>query len=60
VIYLATFLGPMIGTGLRNAGINLIVVILIGAALRLLAAGLTQFHAFEWVERTLRMEFFTR
>jgi SET family sugar efflux transporter-like MFS transporter len=60
VVYLATFLGPMIGTGLRNAGINLVAVILIGALLRFAAASLTQFHAFEWMGRTLRIQVFTR
>lgn len=60
IVFLSTFLGPMIGTGLRNAGINLVAVILIGALLRFVAASLTQFHALEWVERTLRIEFFTR
>ncbi|MBZ0290171.1 MAG: MFS transporter, partial [Anaerolineae bacterium] len=60
VVFLATFLGPMIGTGLRNAGINLAAVILIGALLRIIAAGLTQFHTLEWVERKLHIEFFTR
>lgn len=60
VIYLATFLGPMIGTGLRNAGLNLVAVILVGALLRFLAACLTQFHALEWMERALHIEVFTR
>jgi MFS family permease len=60
VVFLATFIGPMIGTGLGNAGINLINVILIGAVLRFAAAGLTQFPAFEWVGRTLHFELFTR
>jgi hypothetical protein len=50
----------MIGTGLGNAGINLVTVILIGALLRFAAAGLTQFPTFGWMGRTLRFELFTR
>lgn len=39
VIFLAAFIGPMLGSNLANAGISLVVVMLGGTALRLLAAG---------------------
>jgi len=60
IVFLATFLGPLIGTGLRNAGINLAAVILVGALLRLLSACLIHFHPLTWMERALHVEFFTR
>ncbi|NWG17786.1 MAG: MFS transporter [Chloroflexi bacterium] len=51
IIFMGTFVGPMIGSGLYNLGINLVVIILAGAALRLLAALLTQMHAPGWFRR---------
>jgi hypothetical protein len=38
VMALALFVGPMIGSLLANGGVDLVSVILIGAALRLIAA----------------------
>jgi MFS family permease len=44
VIGLATFIGPLIGSTLANSGINLVVVLLIGAGMRLIAAPLLEHH----------------
>lgn len=44
VVALGLFIGPMLGSTLANSGINLIVVLGIGAALRLSAAMLTYFE----------------
>lgn len=44
VIGLASFIGPLIGSALATSGLNLVVVLLIGAALRLLAAPLLEYH----------------
>ncbi len=41
VVYLAVFVGPLLGSSLANGGANLTVVLLLGAALRLLAGALT-------------------
>lgn len=52
IIFLAMFVGPMIGSGLYNRGVNLVVIILTGAALRLLAGFLVQMHMPGWFRRT--------
>ncbi len=39
VIYIAAFIGPLIGSSLAQAGLNLVLVMLIGALLRLTAGG---------------------
>ncbi len=41
VIYLAIFIGPLVGSSLANGGANLTAVLLLGAALRLLAGVFT-------------------
>ncbi len=60
VISVATFVGPMIGSGLSKLGISLVAIILIGGALRLLSAVLTHFHTLEWFERKLNIASFSR
>lgn len=42
VIFLATFVGPMIGSGLYDRGANLVVILLIGSGIRMLAGMLVQ------------------
>ena len=42
IVYLAVFIGPLLGSGLANAGVNLVAVLLGGAAVRLLAGVLIQ------------------
>jgi MFS family permease len=37
VIYLAAFIGPLLGSGLANSGVDLVLVILFGAGLRLVS-----------------------
>ncbi len=37
MIYLAVFIGPLLGSGLADSGVNLVLVLLGGAAIRLLA-----------------------
>ncbi len=44
VIGAATFVGPLLGSALANSGMNLVTVLLIGAALRLLSAPLLEHH----------------
>lgn len=41
VVYLAIFVGPLVGSSLANAGVNLTAVLLLGAVLRLLAGVFT-------------------
>jgi predicted MFS family arabinose efflux permease len=41
VVYLAVFIGPLLGSSLANSGANLTAVLLLGAVLRLLAGALT-------------------
>lgn len=45
IISLATFFGPLLGSGLANAGIDLAVVLLGGALLRLAASTITYYCA---------------
>lgn len=44
IIYLAIFIGPLLGSGLASAGVNLTTVLLFGAGLRLIVALGTQMH----------------
>lgn len=37
LVWIAAFIGPMVGSNLANAGVNLILVIVIGAIMRLIA-----------------------
>lgn len=39
MIFMASFIGPMIGSSLANAHVSLVVVMLVGAALRVFAGG---------------------
>ncbi len=50
-IFIAMFIGPIIGKTLNNLGASLVMVLIIGAGLRLVAAILTQMHLREWVAR---------
>lgn len=55
VIFLSMFVGPMIGSGLYNQGVNLVAIIMAGAALRLVAGVLIQAHMPDWFRRTLHV-----
>ncbi len=44
VIGLAVFLGPMLGSTLANNGVNLLLVMGLGALLRLIAGPLVEFR----------------
>ena len=37
LVWIAAFIGPMVGSNLANIGVNLIVVMVIGAAMRIIA-----------------------
>lgn len=50
-IFIAMFIGPIIGKSLHNLGASLVMVLIIGAGLRLVAGILTQMHLREWVTR---------
>jgi hypothetical protein len=43
LVYVAAFIGPMVGSNLANAGVNLLIVMVIGATMRL-AAGIVIFN----------------
>jgi MFS family permease len=60
VVFLAIFIGPMIGKLLNSVGLSLVTILLIGAALRLLAGVLTQTHLLEWFGRTFHLAWTTR
>jgi MFS family permease len=51
LIFIAAFIGPMIGSNLANSGINLMLVMLVGVALRLLASGAVLHidHLWSWL-----------
>jgi MFS family permease len=55
VVFLAMFLGPIIGKLLSVAGLPLVTIIMIGAVLRLLAGMLTHMHPRTWVIRAMQM-----
>jgi MFS family permease len=46
VIGLSAFIGPIIGTTLASGGINLAMILLVGAALRLLAGSIIEYQLF--------------
>lgn len=53
IIGLSTFIGPMLGSMLANGGVNLVVLMLFGAALRLFAAPLIESSFFaRWRTRS--------
>jgi MFS family permease len=60
VISVATFIGPIIGSTLHSAGIDLVGVILVGGGLRLMSGWLTHLHTIEWVERARHYVSFSR
>ncbi len=45
------FIGPLVGSGLANAGVNLPIVLLVGAAARFTAGILTDHDIIERMER---------
>ena len=51
VIFAVMFIGPLLGSSLANAGVNLPMVLLAGAAARFVAALLTDHDTIERVER---------
>lgn len=51
-IYLAVFIGPMLGSFLANQGVDLAVVLLLGAAARLAAGCVTQIDLPQFVRRS--------
>lgn len=55
IIFLAQFFGPMIGSSLSGWGVELVSILLIGAALRLAAGMLIQAHLPKWFKRTFRL-----
>ncbi len=50
-IFAVMFIGPLMGSGLANAGVNLPVVLLVGAAARIVAGLLSDHVVIERVER---------
>jgi MFS family permease len=53
VVFLAMFLGPMIGNVLSGNGMPLVTIILVGALLRILAGLLTHTHPRSWMGKAL-------
>ncbi len=51
-IYIAMFIGPLIGKSLSSAGMPLVTILIVAAVLRVLAGILTHVHPLEWVQRT--------
>jgi hypothetical protein len=37
LVYIAAFIGPMVGSNLANAGVNLLIVMVVGATMRVVA-----------------------
>jgi MFS family permease len=54
IIGLAMFIGPMLGSGLANASVKIVLVLLVCAALRLLAGALIEFDVFWTLTRLSR------
>ncbi|MBZ0302217.1 MAG: MFS transporter, partial [Anaerolineae bacterium] len=52
-IFMAAFIGPMIGSNLANSGLNLVPVMLMGVVMRMLAGGtvLSIDHLWTWLLR---------
>lgn len=55
IIFVAQFFGPMIGSSLSRWDVDLVSILLIGAALRLLSGMLIQSHLPAWFKRTFRL-----
>jgi MFS family permease len=53
-IYIAMFVGPLIGKSLSSMGLSLVSILIIAAGMRVVAGILTQAHPVEWMQRTLR------
>ncbi len=58
VVFLAAFIGPMVGKLLSNMGLSVIMILVIGAGLRLVAGVLTQSHTLQSVSRAARLALF--
>ncbi len=54
MVGLALFAGPMIGSTLVNSGAQVVIVVLMGAALRLVAGAMIEYGVFGQVTRTSR------
>lgn len=59
-IYIAMFVGPIIGTTLNNMGASLVMVLVIGAGLRLAAGVLIHMHPRLWLEKAKQMAWLGR
>jgi hypothetical protein len=55
LIFIAAFIGPMVGSNLANAGISLMLVLMAGAGLRLLAGGIILSMDVVWPELRERL-----
>ena len=57
LIFIAAFVGPMIGSNLANAGVNLVVVMMIGVVFRVVtgSAILSVDHIWEWMSPAQRI-----
>ncbi|MBI5671239.1 MAG: MFS transporter [Chloroflexi bacterium] len=55
IIFVAQFFGPMLGSSLSRGGVELVSILLIGAALRLAAGVLIQTHLPAWFKRTFNL-----
>ncbi len=55
IVFVAMFIGPMVGQLLNNLGLSLVMVILAGAVLRVAAGVLTQAHPRLWVARAMQL-----
>jgi MFS family permease len=55
IVFLAMFIGPMIGKLLSGENMPLVTIILVGAILRLLAGMLTQVHPRAWAARMVKI-----
>ena len=56
-IFIAAFIGPMLGSSLANAEINLVLVLLVGGTLRVIAGTtiLSLDHLWGWLPPTQRL-----
>jgi MFS family permease len=51
VVFFAMFVGPLVGSGMANEGVNLPIILLAGAGVRLLAGIFTEYDMLERVSR---------
>jgi MFS family permease len=51
VVFFAMFIGPLVGSSLANGGVNLPIILLAGAGIRLLAGIVTEYDMLDWVSR---------